>query len=157
MVSVFADLLYQPPLPALPEMARTTSAVRLGAACLNPYTQHPYEIEGSLAALHAASCGRAHLRPARGAWLEAIGVQQPRPLSHHRDTVAIVRALLSGDGSGYQGAAYQLAPGTRLHYRLPDQPPRVLVGTRGQRGAALAGEIADEVKIGGSATRQLCG
>jgi 5,10-methylenetetrahydromethanopterin reductase len=151
VVSVFADLLYQPPLPALLEMARTTSTVRLGAACLNPYTQHPYEIAGSLAALDAASCGRAYLGLARGAWLDAIGVQQPRPLAHLRDTVAIVRALLSGDVSGYQGAAYQLAPGTRLHYRLPDQLPRVLVGTWGQRGAALAGEIADEVKIGGSA------
>jgi hypothetical protein len=39
--SVFADLLYQPPLPALLEIARTTSTVRLGAACLNPYTRHP--------------------------------------------------------------------------------------------------------------------
>ncbi len=47
VVSVFADLLYQPPLPALLEMARSTSAVRLGAACLNPYTQHPYEIAGA--------------------------------------------------------------------------------------------------------------
>jgi 5,10-methylenetetrahydromethanopterin reductase len=58
VVSVFADLLYQPPLPALLEMARTTSPVRLGAACLKPYTQHPYEIAGSLAALDAASCVR---------------------------------------------------------------------------------------------------
>ena len=29
VVSVFADLLYQPPLPALLEMARATSRVRL--------------------------------------------------------------------------------------------------------------------------------
>src|SRR6266705_1644684 len=32
VVSVFADLLDQPPLPALLEMARATSRVRLGAA-----------------------------------------------------------------------------------------------------------------------------
>jgi 5,10-methylenetetrahydromethanopterin reductase len=38
VVSVFADLLYQPPLPALLEMARATSRVRLGAACQNPFT-----------------------------------------------------------------------------------------------------------------------
>ncbi len=69
VVSVFADLLDQPPLPALLEMARATSRVRLGAACLNPYTQHPYEIAGGLAALDAASGGRAYLGLARGAWL----------------------------------------------------------------------------------------
>ena len=57
VVSVFADLLYQPPLPALLEMARATSRVRLGAACLNPFTQHPYEIAGGLALLDAVSPG----------------------------------------------------------------------------------------------------
>src|SRR5260370_23684597 len=74
VVSVCAALLYQPPLPALLEMARATSRVRLGAACLNPYTQHPYEIAGWLAALDAASGGRAYLGLARGTWLEAISV-----------------------------------------------------------------------------------
>ncbi|HEY6294319.1 MAG TPA: LLM class flavin-dependent oxidoreductase, partial [Streptosporangiaceae bacterium] len=151
VVSVFADLLYQPPQPALLEMAGATSRVRLGAACLNPYTQHPYEIAGSLAALDLASGGRAYLGLARGAWLGAIGIDQDRPLAHLRDTAAIVRALLSGDDSGYSGAAYRLAPGIRLRYRLPDRLPPLLLGTWGPRGAALAGEIADEVKVGGSA------
>jgi 5,10-methylenetetrahydromethanopterin reductase len=151
VVSVFADLLYQPPQPALLEMARATSRVRLGAACLNPYTQHPYEIAGWLAALDRACGGRAYLGLARGAWLEAIGIDQHRSLDHLRDTAAIVRALLSGDDRGYQGAAYRLAPGIRLRYPLPDRLPPLLLGTWGPRGAALAGEIADEVKVGGSA------
>ena len=151
VVSVFADLLYQPPLPALLEMARATARVRLGAACLNPYTQHPYEIAGGLAALDAASGGRAYLGLARGTWLEAIGIDQRRPLAHMRDTAAIVRALLSGDDRGYAGAAYRLAPGTRLRGPRPGRLPPLLVGTWGPRGAALAGEIADEVKVGGSA------
>src|ERR1700731_3024748 len=82
VVSVFGDLLYQPPLPALLEMARATSRVRLGVACLNPYTQHPYEIAGGVAALDAASPGRAYLGLAKGTWLDAIGLAQPRPLTH---------------------------------------------------------------------------
>ena len=151
VVSVFADLLDQPPLPALLEMARVTSRVRLGAACLNPYTQHPYEIAGGLAALDAVCGGRAYLGLARGAWLEAIGIEQRHPLDHLRDTAAIVRALLSGDERGYAGAAYRLAPGVRLRYPLPGRLPPLLLGTWGPRGAALGGEIADEVKVGGSA------
>jgi 5,10-methylenetetrahydromethanopterin reductase len=151
VVSVFADLRDQPPLPALLEMARVTSRVRLGAACLNPYTQHPYEIAGGLAALDAASGGRAYLGLARGAWLEAIGIEQHRPLEHLRDTAAIVRALLSGDERGYAGAAYRLAPGVRLRYPVSGRLPPLLLGTWGSAGAALAGEIADEVKVGGSA------
>jgi 5,10-methylenetetrahydromethanopterin reductase len=151
VVSVFADLLDQSPLPALLEMARVTSRVRLGAACLNPYTQHPYEIAGGLAALDATSGGRAYLGLARGAWLEAIGIEQHRPLDHLRDTAAIVRALLSGDDAGYAGAAYRLAPGVRLRYPVSGRVPPLLLGTWGPRGAALAGEIADELKVGGSA------
>ena len=151
VVSVFADLLYQPPLPALLEMARATSAVRLGAACLNPYTQHPYEIAGSIAALDAASGGRAYLGLARGTWLDAIGVDQHHPLAHLRDAAAIVRALLSGDDTGYHGTAYRLAAGVRLRYELPERLPPLMIGTWGPRGAALAGEIADEIKAGGSA------
>src|ERR1700719_3387815 len=86
VVSVFADLLYQPPLPALLEMARATCRVRLGAACHNPYSQHPYEIAGALAALDAASGGRAYLGLARGTWLDAIGIEERSPLAHLRDT-----------------------------------------------------------------------
>src|SRR5580704_13439337 len=157
VVSVFADLLYQPPLPALLEMARATSRVRLGAACLNPYTQHPYEIAGSIAALDAASGGRAYLGLARGTWLDAIGVEQRRPLAHLRDAAAIVRALLAGDDGGYDGAAFRLAAGTRLRYDLPRRLPPLLLGAWGPRGAALAGEIADEIKVGGSASPAIVG
>jgi 5,10-methylenetetrahydromethanopterin reductase len=155
VVSVFADLLYQPPFPALHEMARSTSRVRLGPACLNPYTQHPYEIAAAIAALDAASGGRSYLGLARGTWLDEIGLRQARPLAHLRDAAAVIRILLSGDDSGYQGAAFSLAPGTRLRYRLPDRVPPVLLGTWGPRGMALAGEIADEVKLGGSANPAL--
>jgi 5,10-methylenetetrahydromethanopterin reductase len=152
VVSVFADLLYEPPLPALLEMARATTRVRLGVACLNPYTQHPYEIAGWIAALEAAAPGRAYLGLARGAWLDAIGVEQSKPLAHLRDTAAIVRALLTGDDSGYDGAAYRLVPGIRLRYQRPARVPPLLIGTWGPQTAALAGEIADEVKVGGTAS-----
>jgi 5,10-methylenetetrahydromethanopterin reductase len=151
VVSVFADLLYQPPLPALLEMARATTRVRLGAACQNPFTQHPYEIAGGLAVLDTVSHGRAYLGLARGAWLDAIGLSPSRPLEGLRDAAAIVRLLLSGDSRGYNGAVYRLAPGVRLRGALPAQVPPLLLGAWGPRGAALAGEIADEIKVGGSA------
>jgi 5,10-methylenetetrahydromethanopterin reductase len=155
VVSVFGDLLYQPPLPALLEMAGATRRVRLGPACLNPFTQHPYEIAGAIAALDAVARGRAYLGLARGTWLDAIGVGQDRPLAALRDAAAIVRALLSGDDAGYAGMVYQLKPGTRLRYRRPAAVPPLLLGTWGPRGAALAGEIADEIKAGGSANPAL--
>jgi 5,10-methylenetetrahydromethanopterin reductase len=151
VISVFGDLLYQPPIVALLEMARATTRVRLGAACWNPYTMHPYEIAGQLAALDAASNGRSYFGLARGTWLGAIGVKQTRPIERLRQSVALVRALLSGKDDGIDHDLYPLAAGSVLRYDRPATVPPVLIGTWGPRTAELAGEIADEVKIGGSA------
>ena len=86
VLSVFGDLYFPPPLPALLAMARATSAVALGPACLNPYMLHPVEIAGQMAALDLASGGRAYLGLCRGAWLGDLGTDQraapgrsPRP------------------------------------------------------------------------------
>lgn len=157
VLSVFSDLLYQPPVYALLEMARVTSRVRLGAACWNPYTLHPYEIAGQLAVLDQASGGRAYLGLARGSWLDAIGVRQQRPVAHLREAAQMIGALLRGDGAGVEGEVFPLAPGTRLRYQLPGRTPPLLLGTWGPRTAALAGEIADEVKIGGTANPAMVG
>lgn len=148
-VSVFHDLGFQPSLPALLEMARATSRVRLGAACLNPYLLHPYEIAGQAAALRRAAGPRAYVGIARGSWLDRVGVRPDRPLLRLAEAIEVVRRLLSGDDAGFAGRVYPLAPGMRL-----EQPPGevpVLLGTWGPRGLALAARIADEVKLGGCA------
>ncbi len=151
VVTVFADLLFQPPIYPLLEMARVTSRVRLGAACWNPYTMHPYEIAGQVAALDQLSAGRAYLGLARGAWLDVLGIEQRRPITHLREAVQVIRALLSGDDTGVDGEVFRLAPGAQLRYGRPDRLPPVLIGTWGPSAAALAGAIADEVKVGGTA------
>ncbi|ACQ78422.1 5,10-methylenetetrahydromethanopterin reductase [Beutenbergia cavernae DSM 12333] len=150
-VSVYADLGFQPPLPALLAVAGASSTLRLGPACLNPYLLHPIEIAGQHAALDEASDGRAYLGLARGSWLDRVGVAQSRPLAALEDAVAIVRRLLAGDTSGYEGQVHSLPAGTHLEYEPLRPDVEVLLGVWGPRGAALAGRIADEVKIGGTA------
>jgi 5,10-methylenetetrahydromethanopterin reductase len=151
VISVFSDLLFQPPIVALLEIARATSSIRLGAACWNPYTLHPYEIAGQLAALDNASAGRAYLGLARGTWLGEIAVAQPRPVAHLRQAVTLIRALLAGDDRGVDGDIFPLAGGSTLRYELSGRIPPLLIGTWGAHTAALAGELAAEVKVGGSA------
>lgn len=149
-LSVYGDLGYQPPLPALLAAAAATRHVRLGPACLNPFLVHPVEIAGQTASLDDASAGRAYLGLARGSWLERVGVRAERPLAALEDTVHIVRRLLAGDDSGYEGRAFSVSPGTALHYRPVRPVVDVLLGVWGPRGAALAGRVAQEVKLGGS-------
>lgn len=151
VVSVFGDLMYQPPIFPLLEMAAATSRVRLGPACLNPYSLAPYEIAGQLASLDLASGGRAYLGLARGTWLGEVGLEQPRPLTTLAECAEVVYRLLGGSTSGFQGEVFSLAPGTALRYPVQRPRPPLLIGAWGERGAALAGRIADEIKVGGSA------
>ena len=155
VVTVFGDLGYQPPFGPLLEVAAATKRVRLGPSCLNPYTMHPAEIAGQIAALDAASKGRAYLGLVKGAWLASVGIAQPRPLRAIREAAAVVQLLLSGDPSGYAGEMFKVEPGFRLRYQVERGRVPLLIGAWGERTAALAGEIADEVKVGGSANPDL--
>lgn len=124
VVSAFHDLGDQPAIVPLVEVALATRRVTLGPACLNPYTMHPVEIASVVTTLEGIAPGRVYLGLARGAWLDTVGIDQ-------RDAVARVR---------------RAAEFVRARLTVP-----LLVGGWGPRMVALAGEIADELKVGGSA------
>ncbi len=155
VLSVFGDLGQQPPTLPLLVSATRTRRLRLGPGCMNPYTTHPMEIAGQIAYVDAASGGRAYLGLARGAWLDRLGLAQPRPLAAIRDAVEIVRRLLRHDTSGYAGRAFQIGPGVALQYPVARPEIPILIGGWGPRITALAGTIADEQKLGGSANPAL--
>jgi len=151
VVSVYHDLLFQPAIAPLLLMARETERVRLGPAALNPYTLHPVEIAGQIAALDAFSGGRAYLGLVQGSWLDRLGIEPRRPLTALRETVEIVRRLLAGDRSGFEGEVFSLAPGAGLAYEPLRHEVPLMIGTWRPRTAAFAGEAARELKIGGTA------
>jgi 5,10-methylenetetrahydromethanopterin reductase len=151
VVTTFNDLWFQPALPALLEIARATERVRVGPSCLNPFTVHPVEIAGQIATLDAAAGGRAFLGLARGAWLGSIGVDQADPVTTLREAWDVVRRLLAGDDAGFDGRRFSLPRGARLRYAVVRRTVPLLVGTWARRLAAFAGEVAHELKVGGSA------
>ena len=155
VLTVFSDLMYQPAIVPLMVAALNTTRIRLGPACLNPFTLHPVEIAGQIAALDLASQGRAYLGLARGAWLEKIRIEPAQPVRALREAAEIVRLLLAGNPGGYQGEVFSLAPDTRLQFEIRRSRVPLLIGTWSPRTAALAGEIADEVKIGGTANPEM--
>jgi 5,10-methylenetetrahydromethanopterin reductase len=151
VVTTFNDLWFQPALPALLEIARATSRVRVGPSCLNPFTVHPVEIAGQIAMLDTVSDGRAFLGLARGAWLEDLRVDQPDAATAVREAWDVVRLLLAGEDGGYGGERFSLPQGARLRYQVRRRSVPLLVGTWSPKLAAFAGEHAQEVKVGGSA------
>lgn len=151
-VSVYCDAPFHPPYPPLMLMAPHIERARVGAAAIPPSRIHPIDIAAQTALLAEMARGGVYVGIARGAWLDDHGIAEHQPaLQAIREAVDVIRYMLSGQAGGYQGEVYRIAHHVRAPYPVPDQPVPILIGTWGQQLCAIAGEIADEVKIGGSA------
>jgi len=152
VVSVYGDAPFQPSYGPLLLMAAHLDRARIGPACVAPSRMPPIDMAGDTALLDQLTNGRAYLGIARGAWLARHGVREVTPpLAAIRDSVEIVSRLLAGDDAGYEGRVFSMEPGVRLPYAVRRPRVPVLIGTWGAQLGALAGELADEVKLGGCA------
>ncbi len=150
-VSVYCDAPFQPSYGPLLLMAPHIHRARLGPAAVSPARMHPIDVAAETALLSGAAQGGVYVGFARGAWLADYGIREPdKPLQAIRESIEVVRYLLSGATGGYRGEVYRLADHVRAPYPLPDRLPAVLIGSWGRKLCALAGELADEVKVGGS-------
>ena len=156
VVSVYNDAPYHPSYGPLLLMAPHIQRARLGPAAVSPFRMHPIDIAANTALLAGTAAGGVYVGVARGAWLEQHGIQEPqRPIAAMREAIDIIKRLLSGSSGGYHGDIYRIAEHVRAPYPLPDGDIPVLIGTWGPKLAALGGEMADEVKVGGSANPDL--
>jgi 5,10-methylenetetrahydromethanopterin reductase len=154
-LSVWDDLGDPPPLPLLLALAATNDTARLGFACLAvPKYASLDGVVGTLAALQAMRAGPVFLGLAPGAWLDQVGLR-PAAVSQVREAALVARYLSEQRTDGFAGQHYRVQPGFRLNFETPVAPLPVLIGGWGEKILALAGEIADEVKIGGSAAPEL--
>jgi 5,10-methylenetetrahydromethanopterin reductase len=151
-VSVYCDAPFHPSYAPLVLMAPHITKARLGPAAISPSRIHPIDIAANTALLSELAKGGTYIGIARGAWLNSHGVTELQPpLQAIRETVEIVQYFLDGRSDGYQGQVFQIAENVRAPYPLPTKRIPILIGTWGRILCAIAGEIADEVKIGGTA------
>lgn len=148
-LTVYEDLMFQPAWQPLHIMAQSTRSIRLGPSIVNPYLRHPAIIAGEFALLNEAAEGRAYLGLGRGAFLDALKLSQPRPITTVRETAEIVQRLLRGDRTPYQGKVFAATEEAYFRWQPTYREASILIGTWGPKMAALAGKIAGEVKVGG--------
>lgn len=151
-VTVYCDAPFHPSYGPLMLMAPHIERARIGPAAVSPARMHPIDIAANTALLAQLAAGGVYIGLARGAWLEDHGIPSPaRPLQAIRESVEVIDYLLSGRTGGYNGEIFPLAEHVRAPYALPQAHVPILIGTWGPKLCALAGEMADEVKVGGSA------
>jgi 5,10-methylenetetrahydromethanopterin reductase len=151
-VSVYCDAPFHPSFGPLLLMAPYLEHARVGAAAVSPSRMTPIDIAADMALLAQLARGGVYLGIARGAWLSEHGIKEiENPIQAIRETIEIVRLLLKGESAGYQGKVYQIDAQIKAPYPLPEKTIPVMIGTWGRKLCAIAGELVDEVKVGGSA------
>ena len=151
-VSVYCDAPFHPSFGPLLLMAPHIERARLGPAGIPPSRMHPLDIAAQTALLADLAAGGVYIGLVRGGWLADHGISELEPpIRAIREAIEIIRKLLAGQSTGYDGHVYKIADHVRAPYPLPTETIPLQIGTWGKKLAALAGEIADEVKIGGSA------
>ena len=120
-----------------------TDSVRIGLGLMPVPFRNP-----ALAAMELATIARlfpGRFVPAAGhgvqSWMEQVGARAASPMTLLREWVAATRALLGGETVTTSGSYVRL-DGVALDWPPAEVPP-LLVGARGPRTVALAGEIAD--------------
>ena len=151
-VTVYCDAPYHPSYGPLLLMAPHINKARLGPSGIAPSRMHPLDIAAQTALLADLAAGGVYIGLVRGGWLADHGISElDPPIRAIREAIDIIRKLLAGESAGYAGKVYQIAEHVRAPYPLPDEHIPLQIGTWGKKLAALAGELAEEVKIGGCA------
>ena len=151
-VTVYCDAPFHPSYAPLMLMAPHIKRARIGPAGVPPSRMHPLDIAAQTALLSDLAAGGVYIGLVRGGWLADHGIRELQPpIQALREAIAIIRKTLAGESAGYDGRVYQIAAHVRAPYPLPQAKIPLQIGTWGEKLAALAGEVADEVKIGGSA------
>lgn len=147
-VWISEDLYYRGAMPTAGAVAAATSSIAIGFGVLTPYNRHPSLIAMEAVSLMELADKRLLLGLGAGvaARIERMGLRQEKPLQVVRDTVALIRRLLSGEEVTTTGAIHR-ANALRLTADLPAAPPPVFLAATGPRSLAQVGAIGDGVVL----------
>ncbi|QCC59666.1 TIGR04024 family LLM class F420-dependent oxidoreductase [Natrinema thermotolerans] len=129
----------------LSAMAERTEEIDIGSSILNTYSRSPALLGQTAATLQELSEGRFRLGlgPSGPVVIENWhGVEFGNPLKRTRETVEIVRQVLSGETVDYDGDEFDLS-GFRLRCEPPETSPPIEVTGMGPKAVELAGRFAD--------------
>ena len=120
-----------------------TSRIRVGIGTVSPYTRSPAIVAMEAGLLHRLSGGRFALglgaSPAE--LVSRLGIDATKPLTVMRETLVVLRELLAGRSTTFDGERVRLRDVTLA---LPESAaPPLYLGAIGERMLGLAGQLAD--------------
>lgn len=140
----------------LSSIASATRKIKLGSGVVNPYTRNPVLIAETIATLDEIAKGRSILALGTGviSLIQQMGIKVEKPLQMMRESVEVIRRLLSEEETTYQGSHLQVNKvkfGANPYFDLVGRfkPIRkripIYLAAMGPKMLQLAGEIGDGV------------
>lgn len=129
----------------LATIAERTDDIGIGTSIANVYSRSPALLGQTAATLQEASDGRFRLGlgPSGPILVEGWhGVEYERPLRQTRETIEIVRKVLTGEELQYDGDLFNLA-GFRLRHDPPETPVPIDAAGMSPKSVELAGRFGD--------------
>jgi 5,10-methylenetetrahydromethanopterin reductase len=142
-----AESFYRDGAALAAAIACNTRTIRLGTSVFPIYTRTPFQLAMAMATLDELSNGRVGYLGLglgyRNRTEDYFGITIKHPLDRMREYVEIIRRLLAGDETGYQGQFFCFKTFPKLTARPLHIP--IYFGSSGPRMLQLAGEVADGV------------
>lgn len=136
----------QDPVALAAALGAVTSRVRIGTAVVPAFNRPPPVLATGVVAAEQRAPGRFVLGigPSTGNMVTRwYGLDYARPLTRVRETVTLLRSILAGEKTRFEGRTVS-STGFTLKER-PTAPVPLFLGAIGPRMLELAGEIADGV------------
>jgi 5,10-methylenetetrahydromethanopterin reductase len=127
-----------------------TERIKFGPGVTNPYLVHPVVTAQAVATLNEIAPGRVVCGLGVGdrTTLQMVNIKMRKPLSTIRESVRVIREIISKRTLEMQGTIFQVS-GAKLNFKVANPIP-IFIGAQGPKMLALAAEIGDGVLINAS-------
>jgi 5,10-methylenetetrahydromethanopterin reductase len=125
-----------------------TKRITIGLSIVPPYTRHPGLLAMEARTISTLANGRfvMGLGAAKAAALHmGLTEQTMRTVATHRESIGLIRKLLSGEAVDHQGTFYKLDAPPTIVDKSPGVP--IAIGATGPKMLELGGEIVDIVLL----------
>ena len=139
-------------IASLTRMLSVTERIRIGTGVMSVLVRHPSVVAMEFGALERMFPGRVMAGLGLGVpeIVSVMGYRAASPIRTIRESVDILRTLLSGAEYTAEGTAFQ-ARGIKLHHPPATVPP-IYTGVLGPKMVQLSGEIADGTVVSAMAS-----
>lgn len=128
------------------ELARTTSAIRMGPIAVSPFELHPLKMATSLLTLNEASRGRAQIVVGGGGGtMTAMGLEPVRRVRAVREAVEILKLASAGEPINYEGEIFTVRGYNPVWAKSPS--PTVYIGANRDKMLHMGPRYADGIML----------